>query len=263
MVDTAALLAAYDSQMRMPPGGTLPAGVTYEHDGPVVRIVGGHMGRIRPPRDLGVTGAGLDRLITRQRDYFQARGQGVEWKLRGHDLPADLPERLVAAGFVPDEPSTVLLGFAGELATEPVLPGGIVLRQVHEAEDLRRIAGHQSEVWNADLSWVEDMLLSQVSADPAQITILIAEAGDRIACSAWTLYYPGTDFAALLGGTTLPEWRGRGIYRAMIAARAQDAVTRGVPLLHVDASPASAPILRRLGFHKITTSTHYHWTPPK
>ena len=49
----------------------------------------------------------------------------------------------------------------------------------------------------------------------------------------------------------------------MIAARALEAVTRGFRLLHVDASRDSAPILRRCGFHEITTSTQYQWTPPK
>lgn len=260
MVDTAALLAAYDAQMRMP-AGAVPAGLTYEHDGPVLRIVGGHMGRIRAPRDVGVTGAELDRLIARQRDYFQARGQAVEWKLRTHDRPTELAERLVAAGFVPEEPSTVLLGLAAEVAAEPVLPGGVVLRQVSEAEDLRRIAVHQTEVWEFDCSWVAADLAARVSADPGQIYILVAEAGERIACSAWSVYYPGTEFVALLGGTTLPEWQGRGLYRALLAARAREAVARGFRLLHVDASPDSAPILRRCGFHEIATSRHYRWAP--
>jgi GNAT superfamily N-acetyltransferase len=262
VVDTAGLLAAYDAQMRMPTG-TVPSGVTHEHDGPVLRIAGEHVGRIRAPRDVGVTGVELDRLIGRQRDYFQARGQGVEWKLRAHDLPADLPERLVAAGFVPDEPSTVLLGFAEEVAAEPVMPGGVALRRVSEAEDLRRIADRQTEVWGFDCSWVADDLNARVSADPGQITILVAEAGDRLTCAAWAVYHPGTDFVALLGGMTVPDWRGRGLYRAMLAARAREAVARGFRLLHVDASPDSAPILRRCGFHEITTSTLYHWTLPE
>jgi hypothetical protein len=261
MVDTAALLAAYDAQMRMP-SGTVPSGVTYEYDGPILRIVGGHVGRIRAPRDVGVTGAELDRLIVRQRDYFRARGQGVEWKLRAHDRPADLPERLVAAGFVPEGPSTVLVGLAEEVAAEPVLPDGVVLRRVSEAEDLRRFADHQTEVFGFDCSWVAAYLLGQVSADPGQITVLVAEAGGRLVCSTFAVYNPGTDFVALLGGATLPGWRGRGLYRAMIAVRAREAVARGFGLLHVDASPASAPILRRCGFHEITTSTHYQWTPP-
>ena len=261
MVDTAALLAAYDAQMRMPTGA-VPSGMTYEFDGPVLRIVGGHVGRIRAPRDVGVTGAGLDHLIARQRDYFRARGQGVEWKLRAHDLPTDLPERLVAAGFAPEGPSTVLLGLAEQVAAEPVLPDGVLLRRVSDAEDLRRIADQQTEVFGVDCSWVAADLGARVSADPGQITILVAEAGERLVCTAFAVYSPGTDFVALLGGATLPDWRGRGLYRAMIAARAGEAVARGFRLLHVDASPASAPILRRCGFHEITTSTHYHWTPP-
>ena len=102
-----------------------------------------------------------------------------------------------------------------------------------------------------------------MSTDPGQITILVAEAGERLACTAWSLYSQGTDFVALLGGTTLADWRGRGLYRAILAARAREAVARGFRLLHVDASSASAPILRRCGFHEITTSTHYQWTPPR
>ncbi|GIE33694.1 hypothetical protein Ait01nite_067390 [Actinoplanes italicus] len=260
MVDTEALLAAYDAQMRLPTGA-VPTGLTHEYDGPVLRIVGGHVGRIRAPRDVGVTGAELDRLIARQRDYFRARGEGVEWKLRAHDLPADLPERLVAAGFVPQEPSTVLLGIAAEAAAEPVLPDGVVLRRITGTGDLRRFAGLQTEVFGVDCSWVADDLAARVSADPDQTVVLVAEAGDRIVCGALVDHCPGTDFAALLGGATLPDWRGRGLYRALIAARAREAVARGFRLLHVDASPASAPILRRCGFHAIATSTHYEWTP--
>lgn len=73
---------------------------------------------------------------------------------------------------------------------------------------------------------------------------------------------PGADsLARLLGGSTRPQWRGRGIYRALVAARAQRAAARSVKYLQVDASGDSAPILRRLGFHAVTTTTAYVWTP--
>jgi hypothetical protein len=42
-----------------------------------------------------VTGAKLDRLIARQRDYFAGRGQAVAWQTRAHDEPADLTARCV------------------------------------------------------------------------------------------------------------------------------------------------------------------------
>lgn len=260
MVDVEGLLSVYDAQMRLPVGA-VPAGMVFEYDGVVLRIAGGHVGRIRAPRDAGVRGDALDRLIGRQREYFRARGQGVEWKVRGHDLPTDLPERLVAAGFTALEPSAVLVGVAGEVAADPVLPGGVVLRRISAPHDLRRFAGLESEVTGEDCSWVADDLAARLSADPQRITVLVAEAGDRFVSGAFVEFCPGTQFAALLGGATVPGWRCRGLYRAMVAARAREAAARGFRLLHVDASPASAPILLRCGFQRITTSTHYQWTP--
>jgi hypothetical protein len=53
---------------------------------------------------------------------------------------------------------------------------------------------------------------------------------------------------ALMGGTVLPEARGRGVYRALVRARWNYAVARGTPLLVTQAGPMSAPILGRLGF---------------
>jgi GNAT superfamily N-acetyltransferase len=55
----------------------------------------------------------------------------------------------------------------------------------------------------------------------------------------------------LFGGATLPEARGRGAYRALVAARWNDAAARGTPLLVTQASPMSHPILERLGFREI------------
>lgn len=89
----------------------------------------------------------------------------------------------------------------------------------------------------------------------------VAEASGVIVSAAWLEINPGTDFAGLWGGSTLPAWRGRGLYKALVAARAQVAAARGVRYLQVDASTNSEPILRRLGFKAITTTTPYVWSP--
>ncbi|KUL46111.1 acetyltransferase [Streptomyces sp. NRRL F-4489] len=260
MTDIESLLAAYDEQMRGAPPNP-PAGVGYEQDGPLLRITGQYRGFVSAPRDLTLRGAELDRLIARQRDHFAARGEAVEWKTRGHDRPADLPDRLRAAGFVPEERETVLIGLAGELATEPVSPAGVTLRQVTAYEDMRRIAAMEAEVWGEDREWLADDLAGRVAAAPEEIAVLVAEAGGEVVCAAWLVFRPGTDFASLWGGSTLAAWRGRGIYRALVAARARLAAARGVRFLQVDASDDSAPILRRLGFHAVTTTTPYVWSP--
>ncbi|MBN3928832.1 GNAT family N-acetyltransferase [Streptomyces verrucosisporus] len=262
MTDLDGLLAAYDEQMRRPPANP-PAGVRYERDGPVVRIVGGHRGFVATPRDTGLRGAELDGLIARQRDCFAARGEAVEWKTRGHDGPADLTDRLRAAGFVPEERETVVIGLARETAGHPDLPDGVAVRRVTADADMRRIAAMESAVWGEDLGWLGDDLIGRAAAAPEDIAVLVAVADGEVVCAAWLVFFPGTEFASLWGGSTLPAWRGRGIYRALVAARAELAAARGVRYLQVDASDDSAPILRGLGFHAVTTTTPYVWTPPR
>ena len=107
-----------------------------------------------------------------------------------------------------------------------------------------------------------DALESERAADPAAITIVVAEAGAEVVCAAWVRFAEGTDFASLWGGGTLPAWRGRGIYRAIVAYRANLAATRGFRYLQVDASDDSRPILERLGFVPVTTTTPFIWSPP-
>lgn len=261
MSDLEGLLAAYDAQMRLEPPEP-PPGVRYEHDGPVMRVVGRHQGFVSAPRDTGLRGADLDRLIERQRDYFAARGESVEWKTWAYDEPADLPGRLRAAGFEPETEEVVLIGLTSQLAAAPVLPDGVVLREVTAPADMRRIAGMLEIVWDEDCSWQAGEMSAAVAASPDEISVWTAEADGQVVSAARIELRPGSEFAGLWGGSTLPQWRGKGIYRALVARRAQLAAARDVRYLQVDASPDSAPILRRLGFRAVTTTTPYVWTPP-
>jgi GNAT superfamily N-acetyltransferase len=261
VTDTDELLETFDRQARPEPA-TPPAGTRYDRDGPVLRVVGWHQGFVSAPRDTGLRGEELDALIARQRDFFAARGESVEWKTYGYDEPADLPERLRAAGFVPEDQETVLIGLTEQMAADPVLPDGVVLREVSGAGDMRRIAAMHSVVWGEDLSWQADELTAAIAAAPDQVVVWAAEAGGEVVSAARIEFRPGSEFAGLWGGSTLPQWRGKGIYRALVARRAQQAAARGVRYLQVDASSDSAPILRRLGFRAITTTTPYIWSPP-
>ncbi|MFJ5922590.1 GNAT family N-acetyltransferase [Kitasatospora sp. NPDC092948] len=261
---TTALLAAYDEHLRGL--GAARDGEIQEADGPLLRKHGGFRGFLTSrTADLGLRGAELDDLIARQRDFFAARGESVEWKTRGHDLPVDLPERLTAAGFVAEEQETVLIGLAAELATPTPAPEGITLRRVTARTDMRRIAALQQEVWGEDWSFLIDDLTENAAADPEGFLVVVAEtdtATPEVVSAAWLTRSPGTEFAGLWGGSTLAAWRGRGIYRSLVAHRARWALEHGIRYLQVDASPDSAPILRRLGMHAVTTTTPYVWTPP-
>jgi len=68
---------------------------------------------------------------------------------------------------------------------------------------------------------------------------------------------PGTVFAGIFGGATLPQWRRQGIYRALTAVRARSALREGKKLIHSDSTEYSRPILERYGFTKVTETTPY------
>ncbi len=261
-LDPKALLTAYDEQLRARDDGQLPAGAIVDWDGPARRIAGLYDGGFLDYKNLdGLEGDELDAFIARQIAYFSGRGEKFEWKTRGHDLPADLPERLVAHGFVPEPRETVEIGLAAQHAdANPSLPVGMHIRRTEDREDFVRIATMHSEVWNEDNSWMADMLETESAGGMA---VYLAEVEGRVVSAAWIRFVEGTEFAGLWGGSTLEAYRGRGLYRGLVAVRAALAVSEGYKYLQVDASDDSRPILERLGFVPVTTTTPYIWTPTR
>jgi GNAT superfamily N-acetyltransferase len=278
--DVSLLLDAYDAQLRAHVHDPLPDSVRVERDGPLVRTVGfGNRGFVEY-RDLaGLDGEELDALIARQVQVFAERGEPFEWKLHGHDRPADLPDRLRAAGLVPEDTETVVIGRVDAVAAEPSLPDGVVIREVREPDDFARIVQLGESMWHEDHNGIDDLaeeraadleglrsfvddLAEERAADPEGLRIFVAEAGDLTVCAGWVRFPSGTEFVTFWGGATLPAWRGRGIYRALVAHRAKLAAERGRRYIEVDASDDSRPILERLGFVAVTTTTPYVWSPP-
>jgi GNAT superfamily N-acetyltransferase len=260
--DISLLLAAYDAQLRGHVHDRLPESVQFERDGPLVRTTGfGNRGFVGY-RDLaGLDGEELDALIARQVRIFAARGEPFEWKLHGHDRPLDLPDRLLAAGFVPEERETVVIGRVEAVAAEPSLPDGVAIREIRERDDFARIAQLEESVWSEHVGWVDD-LAEEREADPEGLHVFVANAGELSVCAGWVRFSSDTEFATFWGGATLLAWRRRGIYRALVAHRANLAAERGRRYIEVDASDDSRPILERLGFVTVTTTTPYIWSPP-
>ncbi len=260
-LDPLRLRDAYDAQLRTWMPDRLPPGATVVQDGPVLRQSGlDDRGFVTYTSVAELEPAELDALIAGQRDVFAAQGLAVEWKLHGHDRPADLADRLRAAGFEPEEQETVLIGLAAPLADpDPPLPVQVQLREVTERVDLDRIAEMESEVWASDRSFLATALERELAADPAGTTVvLVADThSGQVVSAGWIRYVRGTEFATIWGGSTLPAWRGKGIYQALVRYRAHLALERGFSMLQVDASDDSRPILQRCGFVAVTTTTPY------
>ncbi len=263
-VNESDLLAVYDAQLRAHIPERLPEGVIVEHDGPVTRFLGYAGQGWVEYHDLGdLTEPELDALIARQVQRFAELPQRFEWKLHGHDRPAFLKDRLLAAGLRPEERETVVIAAIADLDVSTQPPDGVTLREVHTRKDFDRIEAMEAEVWDDEDALRAETLELEYAADPERLRIVVAEAGGTVVSAGWIRFPAGTEFGTRWGGSTLAAWRGRGIYRSLVAFRARLAIENGRNYLEVDASDDSRPILERLGFRPITTTTPYIWSPTR
>ncbi|MFB7456259.1 GNAT family N-acetyltransferase [Streptomyces sp. NPDC056188] len=258
-MDHAAVLALYDRDLRegAEPDGS---GSRVERAGKVVRQIGS-------AQDWnGVLWSDLDEssadaAIAEQTARYGESGLAFEWKVYGHDQPADLGRRLLAAGFAAEPQETLMVAEIAELdlGTEP--PEGVRLRTVTDEAGVDLLVGVHEQVFGRDGSRLRHRLLAGLAAEPDTLVAVVALAGDVPVSAARMELLPGTGFAGLWGGGTLEGWRGRGVYRALVAHRARVAADRGCRYLQVDASSRSRPILERLGFTALTTTTPYVYEP--
>ncbi|CAL9371222.1 GNAT family N-acetyltransferase [Streptomyces griseomycini] len=257
--DHTAVLALFDRDLRR----------EARPDGPGARVerTGGVVRQTAPAHGWnGVVWSALDEAdadaaIAEQIAHFTGLGRAFEWKLYGHDLPADLGRRLVAAGFTPEPEETLMVGEVAGLALDTEPPEGIRLVPVTDRAGVDLVADVHEKAFGADASRLRHQLLDRLSADPDTVVAVVALAGDQPVSAARMELVPGTGFAGLWGGGTVRAWRGRGLYRALVAHRARAAAERGYRYLQVDASDQSRPILERLGFAPLTTTTPYVYVP--
>ena len=257
------LLRVFHDQTRAPvPLGT--AARPIELDGPVRKQYDvdptGYFAMVESPDGLGDD---PDGLIARVRDFFADRGQRVEWKTYDYDGPADLGDRLVAAGFVRQDDEALILGEAAPLAAQDIdLPDGLVVRAADDFDDFARMRTMSETVWGESQAWVTESLYPDWVARPESMdVVVIEESRDGPVLCAARGEYDSSGFTGLWGGSTLPGWRGSGFYRATLLHRARLGLERGKDYVRVDASPDSEPILRRLGLHRVATTTPYVFDP--
>lgn len=261
--DRAEFLGAFDAQRRGPLAVKMPPGGHEESDGPLYRSWGWAPRGFVMTADLeSLGGPELDALIERQVEFFSELGSAFEWKTFSHDRTDDLVGRLVRAGFVPEERESLLIGRVADVDQSPQTPPGVSLRQVHTRSDAERMAELLTVVSGEDCSFLGEAFYNDAQANPDTVVLLVAEAQGVVVCTARVNLVLGSEFASLWAGSTLVEWRHQGIYRATVAYRAQLAAERGLRYLQVDASENSRPILERLGFLTVASTTPYIWSPP-
>lgn len=244
-VDTSLLELAEEPGLWLPPE---PSRDVVFADGYCVVIYGRsvwvHRIRLEPNQ--------VERAVEEVRTLLRTRSlDEVSWWVGERSTPADLRERLELLGLEPDDPpGMTTLAIGGQPAGEPT----VEVRRVETLDDYltaleidwasfelpamereeRRVA--------ARLAW------PRIVADGTS-TVYLAYIDGKPVGFGRAVFAPWA--ALLLGGATVPEARGRGVYSAVVHARWQETLERGVPRMVVSAGPMSAPILERLGFRRL------------
>jgi hypothetical protein len=202
-----------------------------------------------------------DAAIVEQIDFHRRLGVEFEWTACQHDQPANLCEWLARHGFEIGQCEAILVLDLNER------PAWVDLRTDHEivrvrnASQLEMFARASEEIFGVRHTFVVNRLArSMAAASTQQLGYLALEDGRAVSVGRLETH-PDSAFAGLYGGGTLASHRGRGFYRALVAARARDAMELGARYLSVDALPTSRPILERLGFVRVTDSWPCTWRP--
>jgi len=262
MDDRSRFLAAYDEQLRTDAETPSAASVTTLGPLRLVTFAGGR-GFITY-QDLGGADADTIRnLVGTALAHYQANPAitRVEWKTRGHDHAPGLHQSLLDHGFVPEEPESIMIGEAQRLAVDLAPPKGVILRPVSQENDVRAMTAMSALAFGdppAAAAEMADALLRRLSREDG-MELWVAEADGQVVSAGRLEPVPDTSFAGIWGGSTLPEWRRRGIYRALTAERARSALRLGKTFINSDSTEYSRPILERYGFLKVSTTTPYLW----
>ena len=194
----------------------------------------------------------VDERIERVRAWFRDQGRTeFVWWVGPSATPTDLQTRLLGRGAVPWRD-----GVIASMLTEQAPPEvpAIGLQRVETYEEFVvareiawRVADFTAEQSAEMLATLPEKWESRIRSDEGA-AYLAYVAGEPVA-SADMLFLPFAGF--LSGASTLPEHRSRGIYRALVRARWDDAVRRGTPALIVGAGNMSRPILERIGFRAV------------
>ncbi|MFO7680726.1 MAG: N-acetyltransferase [Chloroflexota bacterium] len=251
------MLALYDEEQRREP---LFPGVRREAVGSVVRYVdellSGEANFVLYSR---LTADNADAVIQEQIDYFEGNGRSFEWKLYDHDTPADLRQRLLTHGFSPGEEEAIMVLDLAQTPEALLEPVSADVRRLTDPAQVTHVIAIEEAVWGGDRSAWGERLAEEMRTAPDYLNIYVAYAAGIPACAGWINFPPDSQFASLWGGSTRAEYRKQGMYTAVLAARVQEAKTRGYRFLTIDASPMSRPIVARHGFQVLTLAYACVW----
>jgi ribosomal protein S18 acetylase RimI-like enzyme len=202
-----------------------------------------------------------ERLLKEIREKVKSLGgTGARIQLTPHARPAELSDLLLDFEFEPKESAEVLVYDLRDDSGNARLPSfrptrGLTVREIASREDYDAVERLTAAIFDRPPPSAE-LRAGFIEAYERRIRetghadrFLALEGARPVGTSGVTL----EGAVALFWGTgVLPEFRGRGIYGALVEARCRSAVGRGAEIVLVTAlTGTSGPILKRHGFRVV------------
>lgn len=199
--------------------------------------------------DAGEADAVIDATIAE----YRALGVRFRWSVPPGSAPADLGERLAQRGLE----RQVVVGMARR--TDDLLeaaPAGVEVVEVgrERVEDFTRVS---ARAWACAPGPFGAVIRASVEQPAPSVHLYLASLDGEPLGAASSQFFPRSVY--LFGGVVSPEARGRGLYRALVAARLRDAAARGIGVATTQAlEQTSAPLLAHMGFVPVCRFSVYH-----
>lgn len=205
-------------------------------------------------------------VIDEVRALVAPRHIPIMWTLDPETEPADFPDYLAARGVHPDPHGRAVAVMALPIHADieaPVVEGLELRDALADAEAFTKSDAVNAEAFAsraldsspAAVAQRERRRHNQLAAGNRRV-ILATLDGEPAGSAGISLFPPAG--AIINGGAVRSKFRGRGIYRAMVAARLRMAREAGVTGgLAVWGGDMSAPILARLGFETVGSRKFY------
>jgi GNAT superfamily N-acetyltransferase len=199
-------------------------------------------------------------VVAAQVAHYRNLNVEFEWTVFEWDSPSRLQRYLFNRGFEVGAAEAVLVRLVDGHQDWPAADPRISVRRVERRDQIPEYRSVAESVFEKDYSFTSGQLEEAIQSGR---TDHIGYIGywDSHPVAVGRLYSSVvSEFGGLYGGGTLPEFRGRGLYRAIVKARAIDAA-KNAKYLRVDALPTSEPILRSMGFQSLGKTWPCDWEP--
>lgn len=172
----------------------------------------------------------------------------IYWTLDPETQPPDFADYLVRHGVDFDSEAAVMVLPIESVIDSPDVDGLQIQDVLADRDGFRSAGAVNSEAFGSprlDDEVQERRRKNNLAAGNRRVLLATLD-GEPAGAAGLTLWPPAG--AILNGGAVLPKFRGRGVYRALVAARLAMAREAGVEGLAVWGGSMSAPILAGFGF---------------